>query len=217
MAFAVGAFYFAVSRAVLRGPHTRDLEALHLVLAIVFFTAGIPFLLNGRWITFAWDVEAAGLLILALWIGRQLWRNAAAVVLGLAIVRLLGTGTGFQTVLLFNPRFGLFVMTIAVAALLVFVSLQWNDVDSRYWAGGAVIAINLLALFALSLEVQDYFRPQLQYDVWTGSLACGAHCGNVHLLGAVDGIWNGADGGGVLEARGISAVASHPVAGHYRG
>ena len=169
MAFAVGAFYFAVSRAVLRGPHTRDLEALHLVLAIAFFTAGIPFLLNGRWITFAWDVEAAGLLILALWIGRQLWRNAAAVVLGLAIVRLLGTGTGFQTVLLFNPRFGLFVMTIAVAALLVFVSLQWNDVDSRYWAGGAVIAINLLALFALSLEVQDYFRPQLQYDVWTES------------------------------------------------
>ncbi len=161
MAFAVAAFYFALSRAVLRMPNTRDLEALHLVLAIAFLTAGIPFLLNGRWITFAWDLEAAGLLWLGLRSGRQLWRNAAAVVLALTIIRLIATGTGMQTVLLLNPRFGLFVLTIAVAALLVFVSLRWNDADSRYWAGGAVIAINLLALFALSLEVQDYFRPQL--------------------------------------------------------
>jgi uncharacterized membrane protein len=164
MAFAVAGFYFALSRTVLGKWNSSDFEALHLVLAIAFFTAGILFLLNGRWITFAWDVEAAGLLWLGLRTGRQLWRNAAAVVLGLAIVRLLATGTEFQTVLLLNPRFGLFVMTIAVAAVLVFVSLRWNDRDSRYWAGGAVIVINLLALFALSLEVQDYFRPQL----WSG-------------------------------------------------
>lgn len=171
MAFAVAAFYFGLSRAVLRKANSSDLEALHLVLAIAFVTVSIAFKLDGRWITLAWDLEAALLLGFALRSGRQLLRNAAAVVLVLAVVRLIATGTGIETVVLFNPRFGLFLLTIAVMALVAYVSLRWNDHDSRYWAGGAVIAINLMALFGLSLEVQDYFRPQLRSALDTDSWA----------------------------------------------
>ena len=161
LTFAVAAFYFAFSRAVLRRRTSIPLESLQVALAIAFLTTGIPFKLDGRWITFAWDIEADVLLWLAHRTGRQLLRNAGAAVLALAIVRLVVADSASETTLLFNPRFGLFLLTIAVAALLVHVSLQRHDEQSRQWAGGVVIAINLLALLALSLEIQDYFRSQL--------------------------------------------------------
>jgi uncharacterized membrane protein len=161
LTFAVAAFYFALSRAALRRRTSIPLESLQMVLAIAFLTTGIPFKLDGRWITFAWDIEAAVLLWLAHRTGRQLLRIAGAAVLALAIVRLVVADSASETTLIFNPRFGLFLLTIAVAALLVHVWLQRHDEQSRQWAGGVVIAINLLALLALSLEIQDYFRPQL--------------------------------------------------------
>ena len=161
MTFAVAAFYFALSRAVLRRAPAVALDSVHLALAIAFLTTGIPFKLDGRWITFAWDIEAAALLWLASRTARQLLRNAGALVLFLAMVRLVAADSASEATLLVNPRFGLYLLTIAVTALLVFVSLQRHDKESRQWAGGGVIAINLLALFALSLEVQDYFDPRL--------------------------------------------------------
>jgi uncharacterized membrane protein len=84
-------------------------------------------------------------------------------VLALAIVRLLIADSGPQdTVVLLNPRFGVYLLTIAVTAFLTYVLLRHADEESRKLAGGATVVINLLALVALSLEVQDYFRWQVQ-------------------------------------------------------
>ncbi len=161
LTFAIAVFYFALSRAVVRSA-AADWESLHLGLAIAFLTACIPIAFNGRWITFTWDLEAALLLWVALRNGRRLLRLAGTGVLILAAARLIVADSGYESTLLFNPRFGIFLLTIAVSAFLVYVLLGREDQESRQLAGGAVIAINLLALFALSLEVQDYFKPQLR-------------------------------------------------------
>ena len=160
LTFAVAAFYFALSRTVFRRRPFVSLEPLHLALAIAFLTTGFPFALDGRWITFAWNIEAAALLGFALHTTRPLLRTAGATVLALAVLRLVVPDSARETTLLFNPRFGLCLLTIAVAALLLQVALQ-RDEPSRQLAGGVIIAINLLALFALSLEVRDYFGRQL--------------------------------------------------------
>jgi uncharacterized membrane protein len=103
MTFSVGAFYFVLSRAVLRRLRWSGLEAVQLVLAIGFVTAGIPIKFDGRWITFAWDIEAAILLWLLYRTGRQLLRYTGIGVLGLAIARLVLADSGTETMLLFNP------------------------------------------------------------------------------------------------------------------
>ena len=160
--FAIAGFYLALSRALIRrSGDAAGWESLHLALAIGFLTACIPIAFDGRRITFTWDLEAAMLLWLALRSGRRLLHLGGTAVLALSMARLVVADSGEATTLLFNPRFGLFLLTIAVSAFLVYILLRRDDQESRQLAGGAVIAINLLALLALNLEVQDYFRPQL--------------------------------------------------------
>ena len=162
LTLATAGFYFVLSRAVLRSGAAAHWESLHVGLAIAFLTASIPIAFNGRWITFTWDLESALLLWVALQGGRRLLRLCGMGVLLLAAVRLMVADSSYEPTLLLNPRFGLFLLTIGVSAFLVYVLRLRDDQESRQLAGGAIIAINLLALLALSLEVQDYFKPQLQ-------------------------------------------------------
>jgi uncharacterized membrane protein len=162
LTFAVAACYLALSRVLMRQSNAAGWEPLHVALSIAFLTACIPIAFDGRWITFTWDLEAALLLWLALRSGRRLLRLSSTAVLAMSMVRLVVADSGQEATLLFNPRFGLFLLTIAVSAFLVYVLLRRDGQESRQLAGGAVIAINLLTLLALNLEVQDYFRPQLQ-------------------------------------------------------
>jgi uncharacterized membrane protein len=163
LTFAVAGFYFLISRSLLRRLGSVAIwEPLHVALAIVFLTIGVPLKFDGAWITFAWNIEAAAMILIAHRTGRRLLLRFGTGITALAVIRLLLADSGEQHSLIINPRFGLFLLTIAVISLLTYTSLQYTDGESRRLAGAAVISINLLALIALSLEVQDYFFDQLQ-------------------------------------------------------
>jgi uncharacterized membrane protein len=154
---AVAAFYFGLRR-LLQQRLKLDATSAMLFggLVIAFVTVAIPVALEGRWIIFAWDAEAAVLFWLAYQAKSRVLRFSAGIVLALTILRLITDGNT-ETTLLFNPRFGLYLLTIAVTALLAWISLQQDNEESRRWTAVAVVLVNLLALVGLGLEVRDFF------------------------------------------------------------
>jgi uncharacterized membrane protein len=146
---------------MLRRSRSRsELETVYLILAIAFVTIAVPIQFDGRWITFFWGIEAAALL----WLSGQTWkfllRLAGAVVLLMAIRRLIMVDSTTETLLVFNPRFALYLLTVGVAALLVYVAAK--DRGWHSFAAAGVVACIALPLFALSLELRDYFVPLLR-------------------------------------------------------
>jgi uncharacterized membrane protein len=91
-----------------------------------------------------------------------LFRYGGAAVLFVAILRLVTADSSSETLLLFNLRLALYLLTIAVAAYLTYISLETQDKDWEGFAAAGVVACIALALFALSLEVHDYFLPLLR-------------------------------------------------------
>jgi uncharacterized membrane protein len=160
--FAVAAFYFGLRRLLQhRQRSNANLDTLLFGLIVSFVTISIPVALDGRWIIFSWDAEAAVILWLAHQAKDRSLRLPACMVLGLAVLRLI-IDSNVETIPIFNPRFGLYLLTIAVTALLGWVSLQLDAEESPIWAVGAVILINLLALGALGLELRDYFSQAIR-------------------------------------------------------
>jgi uncharacterized membrane protein len=141
--------------------NAQKLHFLHLALAIGFITIAIPIRLDGRWITIGWLVEAGVLL----WLGDRIRSSflsgfsVAALVLG--ILRLLTKLDDFTvTTLIFNARMGTFLVAIAVLAATAWYGLKRGDEVGRQGAAVAVIALNALALIALSNEVSDYYARE---------------------------------------------------------
>jgi uncharacterized membrane protein len=159
---ALAAACFLMGRALLQRRARSDLETAYFILAIAFFVVAVPIQFDGRWITFFWDIEATALLWISRQSARPLVRYAGAFVLFLAILRLIVVDSTTETTVLFNPRFGLYLLTIATAAFMTWISVEAQDQEWRSLAATGVVAFIALALVALSLEVHDYFQPLLR-------------------------------------------------------
>jgi len=166
--FALGlaAVYIGLSRlAGERFPDpdkARKLHFLHLAVAIGFITIAIPIRLDGHWITIGWLVEAGVLL----WIGDRIrstfMSGLAVAALALGVMRLLTKLDDFTvTTLVFNARLSTFAVAIAVLGGSAWYGIRRADEVGRLGAAIAVIALNALALVALSLEVSDYYAREL--------------------------------------------------------
>jgi uncharacterized membrane protein len=164
-ALALAAVYIFLSRQAREYyPNKEDaqrLHYLHLALAIGFITIAIPIRLDGHWITIGWLVEAAVLL----WLGdriRSSFLSAFAVgALALGVVRLLAVDNFNATTLIFNARMGTYAVAIAVLAAMAWYGQRRSDEVGRQGAAVAVVALNVLALIALSHEVADYYARQM--------------------------------------------------------
>src|SRR5215813_1741597 len=164
-ALALAAVYIFLSRQM-RARETSastvaNLHFLHLALAIGFITIAIPIRLNAHWITIGWFVEAGVLL----WIADRIksdFLNAfgiGALVLGVA--RLLFIDDFYSQRPLLNARMAVHVVAIIVLALVAWYAAKRGDDTGRQAAGIAIIALNALALIALSREVADYYSRAL--------------------------------------------------------
>jgi uncharacterized membrane protein len=178
-ALALAALYIFLSRQT-RGrtdnpEAARTVDLLHLALAIGFITVAIPIRLDAHWVTMGWFVEAAVLLWVAERIHSELLNLFVIGALVLGVGRLLLIDNFVITQPIFNSRMATYAVAIAVLGAVAWYGSRRNDENGRIAAAISVIALNLLALIALSREVADYyaqeinFRPRGRWDpsAWT--------------------------------------------------
>jgi len=164
-ALALAAVYIYLSRQTQRyypdPANAQRLHFLHLALAIGFITIAIPIRLDGHWITIGWLVEAAVLLWLSDRIRSDFLTMFAVGALVLGVVRLLAFDNFYATTLIFNARMGTYAVAIAVLGAMAWYGVRHQGDLGRQGAAVAVVALNVLALIALSHEVADYYSRQL--------------------------------------------------------
>lgn len=167
---ALAALHLAVTTAIPRvADRTPVARMLFAGLALTFVTLAIPIRLAGSWITIAWAVEGAVLV----WSGfnARWWflRAAGLSLYAIAVLRLVGFLPGADAFLL-NARFGTFAVVIACFGAAVYLSRRQPDqLEERERNGFAAlgVAINVLAVWALTLEADQYFQPLLGGDADT--------------------------------------------------
>ncbi len=163
-ALVLAAIYIFLSRQVHarhRAPGTSEmLYYLHLAVAIGFITIAIPIRLDAHWITIGWFVEAGVLL----WVGDRIesdFLNALALgALALGVVRLLLIDNFEVTQLVFNMRMATYAIAVAVLGAVAWYAAKREDESAVTVAAVAVVALNVLALIALTREVADYYSRQ---------------------------------------------------------
>ena len=163
-ALALAAIYIVLSRQVharTRAPGASEiLYFLHLAVAIGFITVAIPIRLDTHWITIGWFIEAGVLL----WIGNRIqsdFLNAFALgALALGVARLLLIDNFETTQLIFNLRMATYAVAVAVLGAVAWYAAKRDDDSARTVAAISVVALNVLALIALSREVADYYNRQ---------------------------------------------------------
>src|SRR5438876_378121 len=163
-ALALAAVYIFLSRQMRRqspGGGVAGLQLLHLALAIGFITIAIPIRLAAHWITIGWFVEAGMLLWVANRIRSEFLNGFAAGVLVLGIARLLLFDNFYSTRLIFNSRMATHAVAIAVLAVVAWYGSKRNDERGQIAAASAIVALNVLALVALSGEVSDYYAQKM--------------------------------------------------------
>jgi uncharacterized membrane protein len=147
----------------------RNLRMMHLALAVGLITVAIPIRLEAHWITIGWFVESAVLLWVAGRIKSDLLNVFALTALVLGVGRLLLVDNFEFSRLIFNMRMAVYVIAIAALGFVTYQSLKREDEAGKMIGAVAVVAINVLALIALSREVGDYYYQQLiavRPNVW---------------------------------------------------
>jgi len=164
-ALALAAVYIVLSRQVhsraIAPAASERLHFLHLAVAIGFITIAIPIRLDAHWITIGWFVEAGVLLWVANRIQSDFLNVFALAALALGVVRLLLIDNFFTTQLIFNLRMATYAVAVAVLGAVAWYGSKREDEAARSVAAIAVVALNALALIALSREVADYYSRQL--------------------------------------------------------
>jgi uncharacterized membrane protein len=163
-ALALAGVYIVLSKQTQRyypdPANIQRLHYLHLALAIGFITVAIPIRLDGHWITIGWLVEAAVLLWLGDRIGSTFLNTFAIGAIALGVVRLLTIDNFEVTTLIFNARMATFAVAIAVLGASAWYARRRDDEFSRRSSQIAVVALNVLALTAVSHEIADFYGRQ---------------------------------------------------------
>ncbi|HKR83894.1 MAG TPA: DUF2339 domain-containing protein [Terriglobales bacterium] len=138
-----------------------NLRLMHLALAIGLITVAIPIRLESHWITIGWFIESAVLLWLGGRIKSDLLNVFALTALVLGVLRLLFYDNFAPTTLIFNIRMAVYVIAIAVLGFVAYQSRTNQREEARTIAAVAIVALNALALVALSYEIHDYYSRQI--------------------------------------------------------
>jgi uncharacterized membrane protein len=161
-ALVLAAAYLALGRLVRarEGPRAvaPALAGMHAAAAIALVTIAIPLRLDAHWMTIGWLVEAAALL----WVGARgrsrLVGTFGVAALALGVLRLLLIDDFRTDLVLLNQRFLTFGLAISILAAVAWLGRRSGQLSARAQAV-ATIALNVLALVALSREVQAGFHP----------------------------------------------------------
>jgi uncharacterized membrane protein len=139
----------------------KTINLLHVAVAIAFITIAIPLKLDAHWITIGWLIESAVLLFVAVKSEAHFLRIFAGCTLALGVCRLLFFDNFHTETLIFNARFATFLVAIAIMAGIVAAGERFASENEMPFVKLAGIALNLLALVALTSEANDYFNRQI--------------------------------------------------------
>jgi uncharacterized membrane protein len=165
-ALALAAVYLALSSQFKRRSGSdpevvKIINLLHIAIAIAFVTIAIPLYLSAHWITIGWMVESAVLLFIGVRTRTEFLRYFAATTLILGIVRLLAIDNFQVDTLVFNSRFGTYLVALAILGGIVAWGARSASSREAPFVKLAGVLFNVLALFALTLEASDYFNRQI--------------------------------------------------------
>ena len=163
-ALALGAVYLGIGAAFKKrfpNEDTRFINLLHVAIAIAFITIAIPLKLDAQWITIGWLIESAVLLWISVRTQVTFLRYLAVAALTLGIFRLLVYDQFHAETLLFNMRFATYAMAIVVLGGIATLGKRHASEKEVPFLQVAVVALNLLALIALTWEAADYFDRQM--------------------------------------------------------
>lgn len=152
----------------------QNLRLMHLALAVGLITVAIPIRLEAHWITIGWFVESALLLWVAERIESDLLNVFALTALVLGVGRLLLIDNFEAGRLIFNMRMAVYGTAVAALAFVAYQSARREDDHAKTIGALAIVAMNALALVALSREVGDYYWQQmaaLRPAVWQAEVA----------------------------------------------
>jgi uncharacterized membrane protein len=139
----------------------KTINLVHVAVAIAFITIAIPLKLDAHWITIGWLIESAVLLFVAVKSDAHFLRIFAGCTLALGVCRLLFFDNFHTETLVFNARFATFLVAIAIMAGIVAAGERYASEKEMPFVKLAGIALNLLALVALTSEANDYFSRQI--------------------------------------------------------
>jgi uncharacterized membrane protein len=165
-ALALAAVYLLLSsqfkRRVGSDPSVvKTVNLIHVAAAIAFITIAIPLKLDAHWITIGWLIESAVLLFVAVKSDAHFLRIFAGCTLALGVCRLLFIDNFNVQTLVFNARFATFLVAIAILAGIVAAGERFASEREMPFVKLAGIALNVLALVALTSEANDYFNRQI--------------------------------------------------------
>ncbi len=147
----------------------EKLRLIHLALAIGLITVAIPIRLEAHAMTIGWLVESAALL----WVGTRskldLMNWFAILALALGVGRLVFWDDFAPAQLIFNERMIIYGVAVAALGFCAYQSSRHQDETWKTVAAIALVALNLLALRALSMEVADFYAQQMPAgrNVWS--------------------------------------------------
>jgi uncharacterized membrane protein len=116
--------------------------------------------MNGHWITMGWLVESAVLLWIAVKTQTDLLRYLAVTALVLGIFRVLFIDNFYPQTLILNWRFATYMVAVAILGGIIYFGQRYAKERERPFLHFASIALNVLALIALSSEAYSYFERQ---------------------------------------------------------
>jgi len=125
----------------------------------------IPIRLDAHWITIGWFVEAGILLWVADRIHSEMLNVFALAAVALGVARLLIIDDFYTMQLIFNMRMATYTIAVAVLGAVAWYASRRKDEAGRSVAAIALVALNVVALIALSHEIADYYARQMT-AVW---------------------------------------------------
>ena len=137
---------------------SRALTLLHIALAVGFLTIAVPLKMELHWITIGWLIESAVLLWIADRIDSTFLELLAVGALTLGVIRLVFFESFVSERIFLNPRFATYLIAIAVLAGVIAYGKRKGK---QAGIPVAVIALNVLALVALTGEVYEHFQREI--------------------------------------------------------
>jgi uncharacterized membrane protein len=139
----------------------KTVNLLHVAVAIAFITVAVPLKLDAHWITIGWLIESAVLLFVGVKSDAHFLRVFAGCTLALGVCRLLFIDNFSTQMLVFNARFATFLVAIAIMVGIVVAGNRFASEREKPFIMMAGIALNALALIALTREANDYFTRHI--------------------------------------------------------